>query len=1024
MGKIIYSKYSNDRAPQYMIATDIIEENDGKIVRKRAVNPSAYDHVMSMKKHYEVISPYLENTKLQLNTIVGEGKEYLDFEYVEGKGFEQCLDELLDAGEYEQMIQIMQSFYDEIARIGDKEYQDNDRFEYYFGKEKCLTGYKCIPFGNVDLIFQNVIIRSDHEWCIIDYEWTLDCYIPVKYLIYRSIFLYIYGRSNRSKLIERNLFDLFGITKQEEDMFARMEEHFQSVIKSGHRNFGDYYQYMGMPSINSQVMFARNESRYMEIYYDYGYGLFENKMVFSGNQVKAYLTPGTKAIRIVPMPCECLVNVIDISDNNGNTPDYSFGGRIINNDTYLLDAECPFLLVENIDDGVSYINISLEVSEITAKVRNDIIGLQLRNENDTIALKNAKDTVDNIYDSVSWKITKPMRAAGDGVTGLKRLARNNRAGFVIKSGLKYLAHNGIRSTIRRTKELYGHNKNVLSADDFTLSEEQIAYQKNYEFKNRPLISVLVPLYNTPEEFLREMIESVTFQTYSDWELCLADGSDDEHSFVGDICKEYSDRDDRVVYKHLDENLGISDNTNACMKMAKGDYIGLFDHDDLLTQDALFEVVKKLNEDQSVEAVYTDEDKYLYDGKKKTGTYVQPHFKSDFNLDLLRSCNYICHFFVVKKSIADEVGGFRKEFDGSQDFDFIFRCVEKADKVAHIPKILYHWRIHANSTAASPEKKMYCYEAGRHAIEEHLKRNGIDAEVMITDNLGYYRVKYPVFEQPLVSIVIINKDNRRTLQKCIESIIRKSTYKNYEIIVVDNNSESEDIKEYYRGIANVKNINIEYWKNPGNYSQMINYGVEKIMGDFVIFIDNHTEVITEDWIEEMLSNCQRNDVGIVGAKLIYPDNTIRHCGGIIGLGGIAGDAYAGLDANYLGNSGRALAHQNLSAVSSACMMTTKEVFDKVGGFEEKLRESFGDVDYCLRVREEGYLVVMNPDVRIYYHKSKEPDNRNEEYQKEYDLEEKYMTERWKEILAAGDPYYNKNLTLLRSDFSMKDKNEEQ
>mgnify|MGYP002622889697 CR=1 FL=1 len=1000
MGNIIYSKYSNDRSPQYMIATDIIEENSDRIVRKRAINPLAEKHVMMMKDYYKKLSHFFDGTRFVANTIVGEGKDYLDFEYVKGKGLEQCLDELLDAGEYDQMIDVIQSFFDELERIADKEYQSSDVFEHYFGNEE-LEGYSCISVGDVDLIFQNVIVNDKGQWNVIDYEWTVNCNIPVKYLEYRAIFLYIYGRSNRSKLIDKNLFEVFGITKHEEDTFARMEEHFQKVIKDGHMNLGDYYQYMGMPSINSQVMFEINARSYMEVYFDCGKGFNDNKKLFSDSNVKIILPNNLKALCIVPAPFDCLVQICDISDDRGNSIPYSADGVEMSENTYLFQADSKYIVIENIAKDVSYINVALEVSELTFEEKHDLLYLR------------------SVNDSISWKITKPLRTAGDGA---RRLTVENKTAFVVKSGMKYLLHNGIRSTVRRTIELYGQSKNVLKEEDFRLSAEQINYQKNYEFDYKPFISVLVPLYNTPEKFLKEMIDSVVTQTYSNWELCLADGSDDEHSFVGDICKEYSDKDNRIVYKHLEENLGISDNTNACMKMATGDYIGLFDHDDLLTQDALFEVVIRLNEDRDIGALYTDEDKYLYDSRKKSGTYVQPHFKPDYNPDLLRSCNYICHFFVVKKSIADEVGGFRKEFDGSQDFDFIFRCVEKAGKVVHIPKILYHWRIHANSTAASPENKMYCYEAGRHAIEEHLKRNNIDAEVTITDNLGYYRVKYPLIDKPLVSIIIVNKDERKVLQKCIESVISKSTYKNYEIIVIDNNSEADDIKEYYNGIANAKNISVEYWDKEDNISQIINHGVKIAKGDYILLLDNHAEVISEDWIEEMLSNCLRNDVGIVGAKILYKNNTIRHCGKVIGLGGIAGNAYAGQDANYLGYSGRALAHQNLSAVSASCMMVSKKTYENVGGFEEKLPLEYNDVDFCLKTREAGKLIVMNPDVKLFYNGAKEEDEKISKQNNNHAKEVSYMLERWSDILEVGDPYYNKNLTLIRGDFSMKDKNE--
>lgn len=521
----------------------------------------------------------------------------------------------------------------------------------------------------------------------------------------------------------------------------------------------------------------------------------------------------------------------------------------------------------------------------------------------------------------------------------------------------------------------------------------------------------------------EMIESVRNQTYGNWQLCLADGSDAEHNEVEKRCKYYSKIDSRVVYKKLKVNGGISENTNACLELADGEYIGLFDHDDLLTPDCLFEVIKRINEKENVDIVYTDEDKLLYDPTKTNSDFVEPHFKSDFNLDLFRTNNYICHFFVVRKSIVDIVGGFRSEYDGSQDYDFIFRCVEQARTIEHISKILYHWRIHANSTAANPQSKMYCYDAGKRAIESHLKRVGVTADVEMTEHLGFYRVKYPVTGNPLVSIIIPNKDEHNTLKKCIDSILLKSTYENYEIIIVENNSVTDEIFAYYDELKNNSKIKVVYWKEGFNYSKINNFGVRQANGEFLLLLNNDVEVLTENWIEEMLSNCQREEVGITGAKLIYPDNTVQHCGVIMGLGGIAGHAFVGLDANHPGYFGRAVIQQDLCAVTAACLMVRRDVYDKVQGLEETLTVAFNDVDFCLKVRKAGYLVVMNPNVRLYHYESKSRGAEDTpEKLERFKRECSYMAKNWRDILVEGDPYYNPNLTLIRGDFSPAAKDE--
>lgn len=616
--------------------------------------------------------------------------------------------------------------------------------------------------------------------------------------------------------------------------------------------------------------------------------------------------------------------------------------------------------------------------------------------------------------SFSWKITTPIHGMAPLV---QRIIGKHRNLQLIAGGLLFLKQNGLKATIRRTKSYLGKSNNELSSDDFILDSNTISEQKNTVFQKMPCISILVPLYNTPERFLKEMIDSVLFQTYGNWQLCLADGSDEEHNNVEKICKKYMKSDARISYSHLEENKGISENTNACIQMVKGDYIALFDHDDLLTQDALFEVVKRINQKEDVDVIYTDEDKIIYEKNKKS-RYVEPHCKSDFNLDLLRTNNYICHFFVVKKEIVDRVGGFRKEYDGSQDFDFIFRCVEKAKNVEHISKILYHWRIHSNSTAANPQSKMYCYEAGKKAIEAHLERMHVEAEVSMTEHLGFYRVKYPVHGEPLVSIIIPNKDEKETLETCINSILEKTVYSNYEIIVVENNSESEEIFSYYKELEENSKIRVVTWEQEFNYSKINNYGVDYAEGDYIVLLNNDVEVISEEWLTEMLANCQRKEVGIVGAKLLYPDNTVQHSGVIIGLGGIAGHAFVGADRNDPGYFGRAFVQQDLSAVTAACLMVSKAVFEEVGRLEEQLQVAFNDIDFCLKVREAGYLVVLNPNVLLYHYESKSRGAEDTpEKMRRFQREIKFMEQKWSDILENGDPYYNSNLSLIYGDFRL-------
>ena len=456
-------------------------------------------------------------------------------------------------------------------------------------------------------------------------------------------------------------------------------------------------------------------------------------------------------------------------------------------------------------------------------------------------------------------------------------------------------------------------------------------------------------------------------------------------------------------------------SNEALALAAGDYVGLLDHDDLLAPNALYEVANALEKDPAIDVIYTDEDKVRGDELE----HFQPHFKPDFNPDLLRSNNYICHFFVVRKDLIEKTGGFRQEYEGAQDYDFIFRCTEQAEKIFHIPEILYHWRTHESSTADNPESKLYAFEAGRRAIEANLEREGLKGTVTQTKDYGFYRVKYPVEGQPMVSIIIPNKDAKEDLEKCINSVLGRTAYGNYEILIVENNSVTKEIFEYYQELAENPKIRLLRWKKEFNYSAINNFAASKARGEYLLFLNNDTEVITSDWMEEMLGFCQRKDTGIVGAKLYYGNDTIQHAGTVIGIGGIAGHMFVDMPRERSGYMHKASIIQDLSAVTAACMMIKKSVFDRVQGFEEALGVAFNDVDLCLRVGQLGYLVVYDPYVELYHYESK---SRGAEDSKEkvrrFQTEIEFMRCRWEKLLKEGDPYYNKNLSLTKWNYSLR------
>lgn len=587
--------------------------------------------------------------------------------------------------------------------------------------------------------------------------------------------------------------------------------------------------------------------------------------------------------------------------------------------------------------------------------------------------------------------------------------------YNVKKGILYLRHYGARGFWIKLTERFQKSDIDYKEwyENHKVSQEELEKQKKKVFVYAPKISILVPVYNTPQVFLKQMLQSVRKQTYANWELCIANANpdNDEVKQILEICTK---KDDRIKVVNVPENEGIAQNTNRALDIATGEFIGLLDHDDLLEENALYEIVSCLNKKKETDVLYTDEDKVTTD----LDEYFLPNFKPDFNLDMLRANNYICHFFVAKKELIEKVGGFRAEYNGAQDYDLILRCTEQAQNVAHIAKILYHWRVHKESTADNPLSKMYAYEAGKKAIEGHLARCHTDGEVLQTDNLGFYRVKYPVKGKPLVSILIPNKDQVDTLDKCLQSIEERTDYDNYEIIIIENNSTEQKTFDYYNQICNDK-IRVVYWKKEFNYSAINNFGVDQAKGEYLLLLNNDMEVISRDWMSELLGHCQRPEVGAVGARLYYPDDTVQHAGIIIGIGGVAGSVFVGMKRGYTGYMHRAAIQQDLSAVTAACMMIKRSVFEEAGRLEEQLKVAFNDVDLCLKIRKNGYLIVYDPYVELYHYESK---TRGAEDTKEkvrrFQSEIEYMRCHWIDILKNGDPAYNPNLTLKKWDYSLK------
>lgn len=535
------------------------------------------------------------------------------------------------------------------------------------------------------------------------------------------------------------------------------------------------------------------------------------------------------------------------------------------------------------------------------------------------------------------------------------------------------------------------------------------------FRKKPKIAVVVPLHNTPERLLRECIESVLGQSYGELELCLADDASTE-PHVRKVIEEFAVRDNRVRIVLRKKNGHISNASNSALKAVTSDYVAFLDHDDMLHEHALYFIAKALNDKPDLDIIYTDEDFIDKDGRRHT-----PHFKSDWNPFLLYSHNYITHLCSYRRSLIEQAGGFREGVEGAQDYDLVLRCsaLTNPEKIHHIPRILYHWRAIEGSTAFSSDQKSYTVESGRKALQDYFDSHGIKTFIKPDLRDNFYRVEF--CENPdtqLVTLIIPTRDNVDLLSKNIYSILKKTGYNNYEIIIVDNQSHSPGTFRFFEEITDRDNIRVVTYNKSFNYAAINNFAIKYAKGDIICLVNNDIEVISGNWLGEMASIASRPEVGCVGAKLYYPDNTIQHAGVILGLGGYAAHAHRGLPGNHPGYFNRANVRQNLSAVTGACLMVRKKIFEQVGGLDERLQIAYNDVDFCLKVRKAGYFNVFTPFAQLYHHESRTRgyDNTPEKMVR-FQMEKNYLRQKWGELLD-NDPYYNPNLTREREDFSIR------
>ena len=589
----------------------------------------------------------------------------------------------------------------------------------------------------------------------------------------------------------------------------------------------------------------------------------------------------------------------------------------------------------------------------------------------------------------------------------------NRINHLVRDGKFWFKEKGALETIRRASEVVGFTKNITYSQWERIplyNKRQLEIQRANSYNKNIKFSLITQLNNTEGPFLREMIDSVLSQTYSNWELCMTDVSDSKHEYVERICLEYARKDERVRYKKLEQNPGIAAALNACIDMADGEYISIVEHTDILHTAVLHDMMKEIC-DKDADFVYTDE-AYFLSPNSSDITFI--HFKPDYAPDNLIANNYIGHFISVKRSLMEKCGCFRGGVEGAQEHELLLRVTDAAECITHIPEVLYYCRVMEELANNPAGDNSHPADAGKKVVEYYLRQKGFSAQVCSTrKGLNVFRVSYDIpYPHPLVSIIIPNYEHLDDLKKCIESIKEKTSYENYEIIVVENNSKDLAIFEYYDAISKEDNIRVINWPGTGfNWSAINNYAVKDFAeGEYILLMNNDMEVISSDWIQEMMMYSQRQDVGLTGAMLYYPDNTIQHAGVITGFGDLVGHAFSYCRRGESGYANRLLYAQDMSAVTGACMLMRRTVFEKIGGINEDFPVEYNDIDLCFRLRDAGYLIVWTPYAELYHYESKSRgDQNNAEKRKKTQAEIQKFRSKWESMLKGGDPYYNPNLS---------------
>lgn len=1054
MEQIIFSKYSNERNRDLAIRTDIVKVSEGmKYVRKMPAYPEAKTHVEKLLNWEEKLTNKYANTCICMNHGEKQG-DGVAFEFVAGETLEEKLDTYYYAGQYDELIALLSKYIQMIQSVNSVErFVPTKEFAEIFGVCNVAKKLTCSDVNNIDMIVGNVIIDGD-KWHIIDYEWTFDIKIPVNFIIYRIIFYYVYATAKRDVLHGRNLYALFDISEQEIQVYEEMERSFQQYIVKDVAPIRNLYGAITpgtvtFEQVKEQYDIQKNQMQF-RVYLDKGNGFLDEDAFICGPQESFknlmryelhFPQRDVRAIRMVPLASPYVMRLERSMGYAGSSYHIPIqGGLKFGDNIYAFAGENNFFDISDVREHTSAIYLDMvkqyvpgnilteieasytekieaaqqEVRDAQQEVRvakqqqayfeQELCKTQLDRAEINHQLFLAQSEVHALRGSLSYRVMAPFRK----ISGPFIRFGYKHPGFkaTIKSMLRV-----VRRGPKRAKEiarLHALQRRITHiAPDMNALEPGylIGDASRYIAKEQCQYSfeIFACVSDMKDYEYRKMIESVLAQNVEAVKLNIIDSSSAKDNYY--LFKEYACYDKRIVYQKSKAK-SVRSLLAAQMKQSKADYLLVMQQGDILLPNALSLVCEQIDAGQKV--VYFDECVF----KDTIQTRVASKFKPDFSPDFITSHNYIGSAFVMNHALYIQIGGLCPEKGQSAMYDLILRLAAAGANIGHVTELVYYSHLNEQDLFATDEKM------DRQVIAEYLHSIGRVASVENGEIAGVYHPKYAVTKEGMVSILIPNKDHIDDLKRCLDSLRNKTSYSNYEIIVIENNSTEEETFAYYKEIEQDARIQIVYWDDIFNYSGINNFGAQYAKGEYVLLLNNDVEIINAEWLTEMVSYAQREDVGAVGARLYYPDDTIQHAGVVVGLGGVAGHAHRFFTKDNPGYLNRIMAVNNFTACTAACLLMRKAVFDEVEGLDVKYQVAYNDVDLCCRICAAGYLVVYTPFAELHHYESvsRGLDDTPEKRARYLGEVERFQTQ-WANYIAY-DPYYNPNLTVNYEDFREK------